>query len=215
MTQASMLLPDDEATVAFTVDAAGYDEAHTASKVLKRARSSASTAPSDATTTATASREDAPSSSGQYLLPSANMADAAANLLPINDPLVVLVDEGTASSAELFAAALRDNGRAVLLGQHTFGKGLIQRVFPLPNGGALKLTIGEYLTPRHEHITQGVGLQPDVACQAVPSDGDACLTRAATMARSRRPGVTPAGKPRLQASQAVGWRAAIGRMPKV
>ena len=94
----------------------------------------------------------------------------------------------------------------------TYGKGVIQRVYPLPNGGALKLTIGEYLTPNQQHITHGVGLTPDVACAATPSNGDACLTRAATMVRHRRPGVTPAGKPLLQAS---GWRSALRRLPKV
>ena len=60
-------------------------------------------------------------------------------------PIVILVNEGTASSAEVFAASLRENGRATLLGGRTYGKSLIQHFFPLPNGGALKLTVAEYL----------------------------------------------------------------------
>jgi hypothetical protein len=58
-------------------------------------------------------------------------------------PLILLVNKGTASSAEAFAAALHDNGRATMLGERTFGKSLIQHIFPLPDGGALKLTVAE------------------------------------------------------------------------
>jgi carboxyl-terminal processing protease len=64
----------------------------------------------------------------------------------VNDtPLIILLNEGTASSAELFAAGLHENSRAVLVGSRTFGKSQIQHFFPLPNGGALKLTVAEYL----------------------------------------------------------------------
>jgi carboxyl-terminal processing protease len=97
-------------------------------------------------------------------------------------PIVVLVDRGTASSAELFAAALHDNGRGVLVGENTFGKGLIQRVFPMPNGGALKLTIGEYLRPNKAKVEPGIGLLPDVHCDA----GDACVDVAASLVRGGR-----------------------------
>ena len=62
--------------------------------------------------------------------------------------IVLLVNEGTASSAEVFASALHDNGRVVaLIGTKTFGKGLIQHTFPMPDGGGLRLTVAEYLTP--------------------------------------------------------------------
>ena len=101
---------------------------------------------------------------------------------PRDVPIVVLVDRGTASSAELFAAALHDNGRGVLMGENTFGKGLIQRVFPMPNGGALKLTIGEYLRPNKAKVEPGIGLLPDVHCDA----GDACVDVAASLVRGGR-----------------------------
>lgn len=111
------------------------------------------------------------------------------SLVRPEQPIVVLIDRGTASSAELFAAALHDNGRAVLVGEHSFGKGLIQRVFPMPNGGALKLTIGEYLRPNRAKVEVGVGLQPDVRCVATPAEQheDACVDVAASMARGGRP----------------------------
>lgn len=68
-------------------------------------------------------------------------------------PIVILVNEGTASSAEVFAASLHENGRATLLGARTYGKPLIQHFFPLPNGGALKLTVAEYLVSRQNAST--------------------------------------------------------------
>src|SRR5262249_19083699 len=80
---------------------------------------------------------------------------------------VVLVDRWSASAAEVVAAALQDNDRAVLVGESTFGKGLIQTLRPLPNGGALKLTTGRYLTPIGTGIS-GVGVHPDVVVQDDP-----------------------------------------------
>ncbi|HEY2936680.1 MAG TPA: S41 family peptidase [Gaiellaceae bacterium] len=78
-----------------------------------------------------------------------------------NLPLAVLVDRWSASAAEVVAAALQDNDRAVLVGESTFGKGLVQTVRPLPDGGALKLKTGRYLTPIGTDIS-GVGVRPDV-----------------------------------------------------
>jgi carboxyl-terminal processing protease len=77
-------------------------------------------------------------------------------------PMAVLVNGGTASAAEVLAAALRDNGRAVLVGSRTFGKGRIQEAMPLgEEAGAVRVTVGRYLTPSGEDI-QGAGLRPDV-----------------------------------------------------
>jgi carboxyl-terminal processing protease len=76
-------------------------------------------------------------------------------------PLVVLVDRRTASAAEVVAAALRDNGRATIVGENTFGKALVQALEPLPNGAALKLTTARYLTPTGRDLSSG-GLQPHV-----------------------------------------------------
>ncbi|MEW6695953.1 MAG: S41 family peptidase [Bacillota bacterium] len=75
-------------------------------------------------------------------------------------PLVVLVNEQTASASEILAGALQDHGLATLLGSHTYGKATVQDIIPLQNGGALKLTTAFYTTPKG-HLIEGVGLQPD------------------------------------------------------
>ena len=77
-----------------------------------------------------------------------------------NDPLVVLVNQGTASASEILAAALQDNGRATLIGETTFGKGLIQSLFELSDGSGLAVTIAKYETPNHRDINK-LGIQPD------------------------------------------------------
>ncbi|MGD1899528.1 MAG: carboxyl-terminal processing protease CtpA [Phormidesmis sp.] len=77
-----------------------------------------------------------------------------------SDPLVVLVNEGTASASEILAGALQDNGRAQLVGEKTFGKGLIQSLFDLPNGSGLAVTIAKYETPNHRDINK-LGIEPD------------------------------------------------------
>ncbi len=77
-----------------------------------------------------------------------------------NDPLVVLVNQGTASASEILAGALQDNGRAILVGEKTFGKGLIQSLFELSNGSGLAVTIAKYETPKHRDINK-LGIQPD------------------------------------------------------
>jgi carboxyl-terminal processing protease len=78
----------------------------------------------------------------------------------IDIPMVVLVNENSASASEILAAALRDNKRAVLVGKKTYGKGLVQTVYPLRNGGALKLTTQKYYTPAGIDINE-VGITPD------------------------------------------------------
>lgn len=80
-------------------------------------------------------------------------------------PLVVLVDGGTASAAEIVAGALRDRGRAVIVGSRTFGKSSVQEARPLPDGSALELTVGRYLTPSGRDL-DGVGIEPDVPVAA-------------------------------------------------
>ena len=76
-------------------------------------------------------------------------------------PLVVLVDGGTASAAEIVAGALQDRGRAVLVGARTFGKGSVQAPSQLSDGSALELTVGHYLTPSGRSL-DGVGIVPDL-----------------------------------------------------
>jgi carboxyl-terminal processing protease len=80
-------------------------------------------------------------------------------------PLVVLVDGGTASAAEIVAAALQDRGRAVVVGSQTFGKGSVQAPSQLSDGSALELTVGHYFTPSG-HSLDGVGVTPDVVVPA-------------------------------------------------
>jgi carboxyl-terminal processing protease len=84
-------------------------------------------------------------------------------------PLVVLVDGGSASGSEIVAGALRDHGRATLMGERTFGKGSVQTVIPLRDGQALKLTTSLYFTPSGTSIHER-GIQPDIAIG--PTEGD-------------------------------------------
>jgi carboxyl-terminal processing protease len=86
-------------------------------------------------------------------------------------PLVVLVDGGTASAAEIVAAALQDRGRAVLLGTRTFGKGSVQAPSQLSDGSALELTVGKYFTPSGRSL-DGVGVDPDVQVPAGTSPAE-------------------------------------------
>lgn len=77
-----------------------------------------------------------------------------------HDPLVVLVNQGTASASEILSGALQDNGRAILVGERTFGKGLIQSLFNLSDGSGLAVTIARYETPNHHDINRQ-GITPD------------------------------------------------------
>jgi carboxyl-terminal processing protease len=77
-----------------------------------------------------------------------------------DDPLVILVNQGTASASEILAGALQDNHRATLVGETTFGKGLIQSLFELSDGSGLAVTIAKYETPSHRDINK-LGITPD------------------------------------------------------
>jgi carboxyl-terminal processing protease len=81
-------------------------------------------------------------------------------------PMVVLVNEGTASSAEIVSGALQDNGRGVILGTQTFGKASVQTVIPLEDGAALKLTTARYYTPKGRSI-QAEGITPDIVVKPI------------------------------------------------
>ncbi len=81
-------------------------------------------------------------------------------------PMAVLINEGSASAAEIVTAALKKNSRAVVLGRRSFGKGSVQNLIRIPGGGGLKLTVAQYLTPGDVSI-QSVGITPDV--ELIPS----------------------------------------------
>jgi carboxyl-terminal processing protease len=87
--------------------------------------------------------------------------DATPGDLMNGAPVVVLVNSGTASAAEIVSAALKDHGRALLIGHKTYGKGTVQTVIPLQYGGAVKLTTSRYFTPSGGSV-QGKGIIPDI-----------------------------------------------------
>jgi carboxyl-terminal processing protease len=84
-------------------------------------------------------------------------------------PVVVLINEGSASASEIVAGALQDNGRAVIAGRTSFGKGSVQSIIPLQNGAAIKLTTARYFTPNGNSI-QAKGIVPDVKIEQVKVD---------------------------------------------
>ena len=115
--------------------------------------------------------------------------DATEGDLLAGAPVVVLVDRGSASGAEIVAGALRDHGRATLMGERTYGKGSVQTVMPLSNGEALKLTTSRYYTPSGRSI-QERGLEPDVKI--------AVMAHESPRGFGRDPGSDPAVRSALQ-----------------
>ena len=92
---------------------------------------------------------------------------AKGGAIPTSIPMVVLVNRDTASSAEIVTGALKDRGRALVVGTRTYGKGVFQEIEPMSNGGALDITVGEYFTPNGRNlggggIRQGAGVTPEV-----------------------------------------------------
>ncbi len=91
-----------------------------------------------------------------------------------NVPVVVIIDNASASAAEIVAGALQDRGRGLVIGATSFGKGSVQSIIPLEGGrqGALRLTTQRYYTPSGRSI-QGTGIEPDIFVSATPKDEDA------------------------------------------
>jgi carboxyl-terminal processing protease len=96
--------------------------------------------------------------------------------VPVETPVILLVDGNTASAAEILAGALQDAGRATLVGEKTYGKGSIQRIHRLSDGSALHVTFAKWFTPNDRAI-DGSGLEPDVVVESSP-DHDSYMEKA-------------------------------------
>ena len=97
--------------------------------------------------------------------------NSTSDTLAPTGPLVVLIDGGTASASEIVAGALKDRGRAMLIGSKTFGKGSVQLVFDLSDGSSVHVTSARWLTPNRTQIDQS-GLEPDVPVEITQDDVD-------------------------------------------
>lgn len=95
----------------------------------------------------------------------------------LDKPIAVLINENSASASEIFAGAIKDRGAGILVGTKSFGKGIVQKIYPLEDGSAVKLTNSEYFTPNGNNI-HGVGIVPDVEAEQSEGQEDVVLTTA-------------------------------------
>lgn len=100
-------------------------------------------------------------------------------------PMVILVNKGTASAAELVAGALRDRGRAILIGQQTYGKGSVQLILQLSDKSSIHITTAEWFPPSHTQL-DGTGLTPEIAMIPDPAGRDVELGEAIRQVRTRK-----------------------------
>ena len=84
-------------------------------------------------------------------------------------PLIVLINEGSASASEIVAGALRDHKRAIILGENTYGKGSVQSIIPLSDGGGIRITVSKYYLPSGKSISE-VGVSPDILVEEEGED---------------------------------------------
>jgi carboxyl-terminal processing protease len=84
-------------------------------------------------------------------------------------PIIVLINNGSASASEIFAGALKDHKRAIILGENSYGKGSVQSIIPLQNGGGMRLTISKYYLPSGKSISE-VGVTPDILVEEIGDD---------------------------------------------
>lgn len=107
---------------------------------------------------------------GRHMESKQLVANPGGNLT--NAKLVILINEGSASASEITAGALKDNGRAILVGEKTYGKGSVQEVKQLSNGAQLKVTVAGWFTPKGVNISKE-GIKPDVEVKLTPEDSNA------------------------------------------
>ena len=81
----------------------------------------------------------------------------------------MLINNGSASASEIFAGALKDHKRAIILGENSYGKGSVQSIIPLRNGGGMRLTISKYYLPSGKSISE-VGVTPDILVEETEND---------------------------------------------
>ncbi len=84
-------------------------------------------------------------------------------------PIVIIINNGSASASEIFAGSLKDHKRAIILGENSYGKGSVQSIIPLRNGGGMRLTISKYYLPSGKSISE-VGVTPDILVEEIGSD---------------------------------------------
>jgi carboxyl-terminal processing protease len=124
-----------------------------------------------------------------------------------NLPVVVLVNNGSASASEIVSAALKERGRATIIGQHTYGKNTVQLWSNLDNGGGVRITISRWFTPDHHSVAPD-GLQPDITVNVpdgTPPERDLYLERATTFLQSRSTGSTPQATSRPSVGGESSW----------
>ena len=137
--------------------------------------------------------------------------DATADARDVAVPLVVLVNRASASASEVMAGALRDHGRAKLVGERTYGKGSVQRIFPLPDGaGTVKLTTARYSLPSGRTVTREPGaakwgVEPDTGFHVPMTEEDFVASNAARQARESGAPASGAGDADRAGAAAVEW----------
>ncbi len=135
-------------------------------------------------------------------------------------PMIVLTNNGTASAAEIVSGALKDNHRALTMGQRTFGKGVVQTVLPLDADHAVKITTARYYTPNGTSI-QAEGIQPDIAVADLavnqgrqPARTDQLGSRLAATTSPMKTPRRPAPSPTTAAPPTPSWPPAITCWPR-
>jgi len=98
-----------------------------------------------------------------------NDINAQGKASPVDKPVIILVDGATASASEIVSGALKDSHKAVLVGEKTYGKGMVQKIYPMPNQTGMNLTIAKYLTPNGSDINKK-GIMPDYTIKYTAKD---------------------------------------------